>query len=58
MKQGKSVANVTESKIQVFNCKVFSNVVFKLTALMKVSALEIAGFAVKVNLTFFPMNVF
>ena len=30
----------------------------KLTALIKVSALEIAGFAVKVNLTFFPMNVF
>ena len=30
----------------------------KLTALMKFPALEIAGFAIKVNLTCFPMNVF
>ena len=36
MKQGKRAANVIESRIQIFDCKVFSNVVFAINSFNEV----------------------
>ena len=36
MKQGKKAANAIESRIQIFDCKVFSNVVFRINSFNEV----------------------
>ena len=40
VKQGKKVANVIESRIQIFDCEVFSNIVFRINSFNEVFSIR------------------
>ena len=40
VKQGKKVANVIESRTQIFDCEVFSNIVFRINSFNEVFSIR------------------